>query len=183
MGTMGRGLLIRTTDNSRAVRDAIYHAVWSTDKRVASTMLLSIDYYLELNSYAVPRFSFYIVTTFALIGLVLVTIGVYSVIAYNTTQRTHEIGIRVALGAAQGDVLGMVLRQGFSVLIVGIAFGMAASLLLARGLVSLLWGVSPYDPATAGTVVALLLCIGLLACWFPARRATRVDPMTALRYE
>lgn len=182
-GPAGRGLLIRTNEDSLAIRNEISHAVWSTDSRVALMDIRPISQVIETASYAIPRFSFYIVSTFAVIGLILVTIGVYSVIAYNTAQRTHEIGIRVALGAVEGDVLTMVLRQGFTVLAMGIALGIVASLVLTRVLSSLLWGVSPRDPATAGIVVALLLFIGLLACWIPARRATRVDPMTALRYE
>jgi len=182
-GPAARGLLIRTNRSSYGMRQAIYHAAWATDARVALVDLQSVDYFLELFSYAIPRFSFYIVSIFALIGLVLVTIGVYSVIAYNTVQRTHEIGIRVALGAAQGDVLSLILRQGFTVLAAGIAIGLVVSLAIAKLVTSLIWGVKPYDPITAGLVVGLLLVIGLLACWFPARRATRVDPMTALRYE
>lgn len=182
-GPVGRSLLIRANQDSRAIRDAISHAVWSTDSRVAIIDTFPLSYFIEIYSYALPRFSFYIVSTFAVIGLILVTIGVYSVIAYNTAQRTHEIGIRVALGAVEGDVLTLVLRQGFTMLTIGIATGIAVSLALTRVLSSLLWGVSPRDPVTAGIVVALLLFIGLLACWIPARRATRVDPMTALRYE
>ena len=182
-GPAGRGLLIRTNGSSYGMREAIYHASWATDSRVAMVDLYSVDYFLELFTYAVPRFSFYIVSTFALIGLVLVIIGVYSVIAYNTAQRTHEIGIRIALGAEQGDVLSLVLRQGFTVLMAGIAVGLGVSLAIAKLVTSLIWGVKPYDPLTAGLVVGLLLVIGLLACWFPARRATKVDPMTALRYE
>ena len=182
-GAASRGLLIRTNGSSYGMRQAIYHASWATDSRVAMVDLYSVDYFLELFTYAVPRFSFYIVSTFALIGLVLVIIGVYSVIAYNTAQRTHEIGIRVALGAAQGDVLSLILRQGFAVLVAGIVIGMAVSFAIAKLVTSLIWGVKPYDPMTAGFVVGLILVIGLLACWFPARRATRVDPMAALRYE
>ncbi len=120
---------------------------------------------------------------FAFIGLVLVTIGVYSVIAYSTSRRTHEFGIRMALGAAGSDVLKMVLRKGLQLLLAGIAIGLATSLALSRVLVSQLWGVSPYDRLTFVSVSGLLLLVGLIACWIPARRATRVNPSSALRYE
>lgn len=182
-GPAGRSLLIRTNGDSYGVRQAIYHAAWTSDARVALVDLRPVDYTIDIFSYAIPRFSFYIVSTFALIGLILVTIGVYSVIAYNTQQRTHEIGIRVALGAEQGDVLSLVLKQGFAVLAMGIVIGLGVSLAIAKLVTSMIWGVSPYDPVIAGLVVGLILVIGLLACWIPARRATRVDPMTALRYE
>jgi ABC-type antimicrobial peptide transport system permease subunit len=115
--------------------------------------------------------------------LVLVTIGVYSVIAYSTSRRTHEIGIRMALGAARTDVLKMVIRKGLQLLLAGIVIGLAVSLLLSRVIVSQLWGVSPYDRLIYAGVAGLLLLVGLIACWIPARRATRINPVTALRYE
>jgi putative ABC transport system permease protein len=105
------------------------------------------------------------------------------VIAYSTSRRTHEIGIRMALGADGGDVVRMVLRKGFTLLLAGIGIGLAVSLMMARFVAAQLSGISPYDVVTLGTVVALLLGIGLAACWIPARRATRVSPVTALRYE
>lgn len=113
----------------------------------------------------------------------LVTIGVYSVIAYTTSRRTQEIGIRIALGAARADVLKMVIRKGLQLLLAGIAIGLAVSFALSRIIVAQLWGVSPYDRLTLVSVAALLLAVGLIACWIPARRATRVNPSTALRYE
>jgi putative ABC transport system permease protein len=113
--------------------------------------------------------------------LALVTIGVYSVISYSTARRTHEIGLRMALGAAGGDVLKMVLWQGLRLLVAGTAAGLAVSLVLSRLITSQLWGVSPYDPLTLTVVVVFLLVVGLLACWFPARRATRINPLAALR--
>jgi putative ABC transport system permease protein len=108
---------------------------------------------------------------------------VYSVIAYTAARQTHEIGIRMALGAGRGDVLHLVLRMGVRLVAVGIAIGLAASIVLARVISSQLWGVSPYDPATLGSVAMVLLITGLVAAWLPARRATRVDPLVALRYE
>jgi putative ABC transport system permease protein len=138
---------------------------------------------LNTFSYAQPRLGLFLVTTFASIGLLLVTLGVYSVIAYTTSRRTHEIGIRMALGAAPADVLKMVLKHGLALVIPGIGIGIVVSFALARAVVSQLWGVSPYDLFSAVAVVVLLLAIGLLACWIPARRATRISPVTALHYE
>jgi putative ABC transport system permease protein len=138
---------------------------------------------LYIFSYAQPRLGFFLVATFAAIGLLLVTLGVYSVIAYSTSRRTHEIGIRVALGAAPSDVLKMVLKSGLALVVPGIILGILVSFALSRAVVSQLWGVSPYDPFAAVSVVLLILSIGLLACWVPARRATRVSPVTALHYE
>ncbi len=115
--------------------------------------------------------------------MILVTIGVYSVLAYATARKTHQIGIRMALGAEGGHVLGVVIRAGLRLVVVGVLIGLCVSLILGRLLIAQLWGVSASDPATLAGCVALLTVTGLLACWIPARRATRVDPLVALRYE
>jgi ABC-type antimicrobial peptide transport system permease subunit len=120
---------------------------------------------------------------FATIGLALVTLGVYSVISYTASRQTHEIGIRMALGARRADVLKLVIRMGARLVILGLAIGLLVSFGLSRVIASQLWGVSPYDPVTLAVVATVLLLTGLLACWVPARRATRVDPLVALRYE
>jgi putative ABC transport system permease protein len=120
---------------------------------------------------------------FAGVGLVLVAVGVYSVIAYTVSRQTHEIGIRMALGASRSDVIGMVLRMGMWLVAIGLAVGLAASLAANRVLSSELWGVSARDPLTFAAVAVVVLTAGIAACWFPARRATRVDPMIALRFE
>jgi putative ABC transport system permease protein len=143
----------------------------------------ALDYFLDLFTFAQPRFGLWIVGIFAVIGLALVTIGVYSVIAYSTARRTHEIGLRMALGAAARDVLKMVLWQGLRFLAAGIAAGLAASFALSRIIAGQLWGISAYDPLTLAAVVLLLIIIGTLACWIPARRATRINPLAALRCE
>jgi putative ABC transport system permease protein len=122
-------------------------------------------------------------TVFGSIGLVLVTIGVYSVIAYTTARRTHEIGIRMALGAEKRDVLSLVIRMGATLVGAGIVLGIIASLAVARIIATQLWGISAYDPITLTSVATLLLVTGIAACWIPARRASHVDPLVALRYE
>jgi ABC-type antimicrobial peptide transport system permease subunit len=157
--------------------------VWNTDRNVPLTFAGTLESFIAQFSYAGPRFGFVMMTLFAGVGLVLVTIGVYSVIAYTTARQTHEIGIRMALGADRAQVLKLVLLLGARLVAIGIAVGLFASLGLSRALAGELIGVAPHDPATLALVTALLLATGLLACWVPARRATRVDPLVALRYE
>lgn len=178
-----RGLLVRTTNDPSAMIKTVAREIWAADPTVAMAEANTLDYYLDLFTFAQPRFGLWIVSMFAGMGLLLAALGVYSVMAYNTARRTHEFGLRVALGAAAGDVVRMVLRQGLRLLVLGLVIGLGASLGLSRAITSQLWGVSPYDPLAMGGVAVLLLVIGLMACLLPARRATRVDPMTALRYE
>jgi putative ABC transport system permease protein len=120
---------------------------------------------------------------FATLALVLAAVGLYGVSAYSATQRTHEIGIRRTLGARSSDVLKLVVKQSMILTLVGVGIGLAGSLALTKVMASQLFGVSPTDPATFVGVSLLLSGVVLLACYFPARRATRVDPMVALRYE
>lgn len=182
-GSAMRGVLVRTTDDPSSMIKVVAREIWAADRGVAMAEPNSLDYFLDLFTFAQPRFGLWIVGIFAGMGLLLAAIGVYSVMAYNTARRTHEFGLRVALGAAAHDVVRMVLGQGLRLLTVGMVTGLGVSLALSRMITSQLWGVSPYDPVTLVGVAALLLLIGLMACWVPARRATRVDPMTALRYE
>jgi putative ABC transport system permease protein len=120
---------------------------------------------------------------FSLLALLLAVVGIYGVLAYSVAQRTHEIGIRMALGAEAGDVLRMVLRRTLALAATGIAIGAAAALAATRVLAKFLFEVKPSDPATFVTVAALLAGVAVLASWVPARRAARVDPVEALRYE
>jgi putative ABC transport system permease protein len=182
-GSAMRGILVRTTNDPSTMVKTVAQEIWSTDRGVAMAEPNTLDHFLDLFTFAQPRFGLWIVGMFAGMGLLLATIGVYSVMAYNTERRTHEVGLRVALGAAAGDLLKMVLGQGLRLLMLGLMIGLLTSLSLSRLITSQLWGVSPYDPMAFAGVAALLLLIGLMACWAPARRATRVDPMTALRYQ
>ncbi len=182
-GAFERGILVRTANEPLAMLNAVRQEIWGTDRSVALTFTGTLEGYISQFSYAGPRFGFFLLGIFATIGLVLVTIGVYSVLAYTAARRTHEIGIRMALGAESGDVLRLVINMGLRLVILGVAIGLAVSLGVARVIATQLWGVSPYDPATLIVVPILLLITGLVACWVPAQRAARVDPLVALRYE
>jgi predicted permease len=144
------------------------------------TMSQALD---GLNGFFFFRFGAQVSGTMGLLGLILAIVGVYSVVSYAAAQRTHEIGIRMALGAAPGDILTMVLRQSLRVVLIGVATGFAAAFAVTRVIADLLVGISPSDPVTFVTVVTLLSGVALLACWIPARRATQVSPLVALRYE
>jgi putative ABC transport system permease protein len=132
---------------------------------------------------AEPRFRMLLLGLFAGLGLTLALIGIYGVISYSVSQRTHEIGIRMALGAQPRDVMRDVLRDGMKLTLSGLAIGLIAALGLTRLMMSLLFEVKPTDPVTFAGVTILLGAVSVTACYFPARRAMRVDPMVALRYE
>jgi len=132
---------------------------------------------------AQPRFRTWLIGIFAAVALVLAGVGVYGVMSYTVTQRTNEIGIRVTLGAQPQDVFRIVVGEGLRLAVLGVSSGIIAALALTRLLRSFLYGVSAYDPLTFGSVALLLTLVAAAACFFPARRATLVDPMIALRYE
>jgi putative ABC transport system permease protein len=135
------------------------------------------------SSVAAERFNARLLTALAVLALILAAAGIYGVIAYSVARRTHEIGVRMALGARSGQVLRLVLRQGLLMALVGVVAGAVGALFLTRLLVSFLHDVSPTDPLTFVTVALLLMGLALVACYVPARRAARVDPLVALRYE
>jgi len=182
-GSAARGVLVRTGPDPMTLMNPIRQEIWATDSNVALTFTGTLESFIASFSYAGPRFGFLLMTVFGVIGLMLVTIGVYSVLAYTTARRTREIGIRMALGAEKGHVLSLVIRMGVGLVGGGIILGIIASLAVARVIATQLWGVSAYDPVTLTSVAALLLITGIVACWIPARRASRVDPLVALRYE
>ena len=182
-GSAFRGIMVRTAVEPLTLLNAVEKEIWATDHSVALTLTGTLEGFISQFSYAGPRFVFFLMTIFGAIGLVLVTIGVYSVLAYTTARRTQEIGIRMALGAKSSDVLGMVVRMGLRLVVTGVVLGLIASLALGRVIATQLWGVSAYDLWTLVSVPVLLLITGMAACWLPARRAARVDPLVALRYE
>jgi len=129
------------------------------------------------------KFTMLLLSIFAGAALLLAAIGLYGVISYSVAQRTRELGIRIALGAQRGDVLRLILRQGMAVVAAGVIFGVAASLGLTRLIASLLYGISANDPLTFLLFSVALVLVAFIACWLPARRAARVDPVIALRAE
>ena len=182
-GSSVQVLMVRTAVDPAAMMNAVRQVVWATDSGVALVGLKTLDDFIGDQLYAAPRFGFVLMTIFGGVGLILVTVGVYSVLAYSTTRKTHEIGIRMALGAEGRDVVGMVVKTGLRLVVAGITIGIAASLVLARVIASQLVGVTAYDPLTLAATTLLLTTTAAIACWIPARRAARVDPMVALRYE
>jgi putative ABC transport system permease protein len=150
--------------------ELVVHNVEGMEKTVADTI-------------ASERFSMALLGIFAALALALAAIGIYGVLSYMVGQRTREIGVRMALGAQQLDVLRLVMKNGVQMTLVGVAIGLAAALLLTRLMRSMLFGVQPGDPLTFAAVAALLGVIAMLACYVPARRAMKVDPIEALRQE
>ena len=134
-------------------------------------------------SVSVRRFALFVLGLFATVALLLAVSGIYGVIGHAVAQRTREIGIRIALGAARRDVLRMILSEGGKLAVAGVVLGLIVSYAMTQSLRALLYGVTPTDPLTFALVALLLLATALIACWIPARRASRVDPMIALRAE
>jgi putative ABC transport system permease protein len=178
-------LAVRTSsklDNPATLASAVQEAVWSLDKDLPVAHVRTMEQLLS-ESVEQPRFRTVLLEIFALVALSLATVGIYGVLAYSVSQRRNEIGIRMALGAKQGDILWLVVGQGMVLTFIGVAIGVTGALVLTRFLSTLLYEVRPTDPATFVGVALLLAFVALLACYIPARRAMRVDPMMALRYE
>jgi predicted permease len=175
-------LVVRATANSAPLETALYDAVRAVDRDETLSAFRSLDEIVE-SSVAQPRFSSLLVGMFAALALVLAAVGLYGLVAYSVTQRTNEIGVRMALGATQRDVLGMILREGMKLAMAGLAIGVASSLAFGRFLASMLYDVKPSDPVTFVWVSVGIAGVTLLSNYIPARRAAKVDPMVALRYE
>jgi len=182
-GAFDRAIMLRTAGEPLAMLNSVRKEVWAVDRGVALTTTGSLRGFMQQFTYAEPRFSMVLLGVFAGVGLLLVAIGVYSMISYSVARQTHEIGIRMALGAARIDVMKMVISGGFRLLGIGVVIGVATSLAASTVLASQLYGISSRDPLTMAAVVGVVALAGLAACYVPARKATRVDPLIALRYE
>ena len=174
---------VRTVGDPAALSRALDAAVLKLDKSILPQQTGTLTEQLDQFEYAQPRFGLQLFSVFALIGLILVSVGVYSVVSYTVSQQNREIGIRMALGASQKNVRGLVIIGGMRFIGLGIVAGVIASLLLLRVLASQIYGVETYDPLTLSAVAIILVLVGLLACYVPSVRATRVDPLVSLRYE
>jgi putative ABC transport system permease protein len=175
-------LVLRTLQNPMGIAGSVQAEVLALDKDLPIFAVRSMERIVS-DSVSQTRFSLFLLTSFAGVALLLAAVGIYGVMAWSVSQRNHEIGIRMALGAQGEDVLRLVLRAGMSLTFAGLALGLGAAVALTRLMGGLLFQISAVDPATYTGVALLLGSVAMLACYIPARRATRVDPMIALRYE
>jgi len=182
-GGFERGILVRTAGDPAAMLNSVRREIWAVDRGVALSDIGTLNDYLKRFSYAAPRFSLILLGVFAVVGLVLVAVGVYSVMAYTVAQQVHEIGIRMALGAQRSDVVQLIGRASLRLVAIGVVLGVLGSLAVMKVLASQLFGVSPRDPATLAGVVAAMILAAAAASYFPARRAMNVNPIVALRGE
>jgi putative ABC transport system permease protein len=173
---------LRTGSETSALVPAVKEEIWRVDPDQPVTDIKTMDELVSTEASG-RRFVLELIGVFAAIALVLAVVGIYGVVSYGTRQRTHEIGIRMALGARGQQILWLVAGQNARWLVVGIATGVASTLALTRLLAAYLYAVRPTDPLTFAAVSLLLLAVALIAVYVPARRATKVDPMVALRYE
>jgi putative ABC transport system permease protein len=176
------GLAVRTNGNPRRLTEEIRRAVTAVDPDQPLYNVVTMEQALS-DSISQERFAMFMLALFAAMAFILAIGGIYGVMSYSVTQRTHEIGVRVALGAKEPAVVRMILRQGIVLIVIGLTIGLASSFALTRVLASLLYGVKPVDPAVFSVAALLLGFIALFACYVPARRASRVNPIDALRYE
>jgi len=175
-------LFVRTAGNPANLAAALYSEVKALNKNLPTPKVQTMNERLS-DVVAEPRFQTLLLGLFGLVALVLVSAGIYGVVSYSIAQRTHEIGVRMALGAERRDIMRLVIGRGMKLALAGVAIGLAGALALTGLMKTLLFGVSANDPLTFGSIALLLALVALLACWIPARRATRVNPIVALRHE
>ncbi len=172
----------RTQSSPESMTQVVKQQIWKVDSQLPITEVKTMNE-VSAASFAARRFNMLLLAIFAGLALVLAAVGIYGVMSYAVTQRTQEIGIRMALGARATDVLKLIIRNGMALTLLGVVIGVAGALALTRLLTSLLFGVTPTDKPTFIAVSAVLIVVALVACYLPARRATKVDPLVALRYE
>ncbi len=175
-------IVVRAEGDPITLAAALRSTVWQFDRDLAIPQMQTLEQVIS-GPVSSRRYSLFLIGSFAALAMVLAAIGIYGLMAYAVTQRTREIGIRMALGARPGEMLALILEQGMTLAAIGAGVGIALALALGRAMSTLLFGVTAYDPATFVLVAAALLAISALACYVPARRAMRVDPVVALRYE
>jgi len=175
-------LAVRTRGAPTKLAGAVRSAILGVDRDQPVYSLMTLEQRLA-DELRPRRLNMLLIGTLGALALGLSVIGIYGVLSFSVAQRTHEIGVRMALGAQGGDILWLVIGEGLKLTLAGVGIGVFAALGLTRLISSLLWGVSAFDPATFAGVSALLTAIALFGCWLPARRAAKVDPMVALRYE
>jgi len=175
-------LVIRTQGDPANLAAAVRQEVKALDPDQPVAAVKTMDEWLA-TAVSGPRYRTSLLALFAFVALVLASTGIYGVMSYSVTQRTHEIGVRMALGAGRIDVLKLVVRQGMVMVGIGVLIGLVGAFALTRVMASLLFEVTPKDPLTFTAVAVFLTLVAFVACYIPARRATKVDPLVALRYE
>jgi putative ABC transport system permease protein len=173
---------VRTSGSPESLLPAIRQRIREIDQELALANVRTMDQWIS-NSAAQPRLNSVLLSVFAAVALLIAAIGIYGVLAYSVSQRTREIGLRMALGATPRGVLGLVVGEGMTVVLIGVGIGVAGGLALGRAVSSFVFGVTVRDPVTFGGVAMILAIVALAACVIPARRAARIDPMIALRHE
>jgi putative ABC transport system permease protein len=175
-------IVVRGRGDSAALVRPVQQAIWSVNKDQAIARIATMDRLLAATA-AERRFVLVLFAAFGIIALALAAVGIYGVLSGGVTERTREIGIRLALGAPSGNILSIVLRQGMTLTALGLLFGLGGAVAASQAIASLIFGISRLDLITYCGMIALLAAVSAIACWIPARRAMRVDPIVALRHE